>query len=307
MPFLSYLLCIQTICAGYTSVWLLSDDGCLYLIKYFAAYSNIFYHLLFNHLIKVSYNSYLESDKDQQGQHSTPSSCIEDLSTLLRSIMLSITGNHMIQELKVLELLSVWADMIAEWHAWEESEDLSIFDCIKEVVNLDQRYGLKNFIVKQMPSPPAPPVPERSIIESICAFISEAILQYPSATWRACSCVHILLHCPTYSLETEGVKQALAVAFCRAAFSRFGEVQSKPCPLWKPLLLAISSCFLCYPDTVEGILEKGEKVGIAVWASALCHVSSSTFEAGLTTESDIKLIGKLFTFSPYYFILFLNI
>ncbi|XP_054821920.1 importin beta-like SAD2 homolog isoform X2 [Prosopis cineraria] len=227
---------------------------------------------------------------DQQGQRSTPLSCIEDLSTLLRFVMLSITGDHMIQELKVMELLSVWADVVAEWHAWEESEDLSIFYCIKEAVNLDQKYGLKKFLVKQMPSPPAPPVPERSVIESISAFISEAILQYPSAAWRACSCVHLILHCPTYSLETEGIKQSLAVAFSQAAFTRFREEQSKPCSLWKPLLLAISSCYLCYPDTVEGILEKGEEGGVAIWASALCHVSNSSFDAGLTAESDMKLI-----------------
>ncbi|XP_028786891.1 importin beta-like SAD2 homolog isoform X2 [Neltuma alba] len=227
---------------------------------------------------------------DQQGQRSTPLSCIEDLSTLLRFVMLSITEDHMIQELKVMELLSVWADMVAEWNAWEESEDLSIFDCVKEVVNLDQKYGLKNFLVKHVPSPPAPPVPERSVIESISAFISEAILQYPSATWRACSCVHLLLHCPTFTLETESIKQSLAVVFSQAAFTRFREVQSKRCSLWKPLLLSISSCYLCYPDTVEGVLEKGEEGGVAIWASALCHVSRSSSEACLTAESDMKLI-----------------
>ncbi|KAJ1403033.1 Importin-beta, N-terminal domain [Sesbania bispinosa] len=205
------------------------------------------------------------------------------------SVILSIDGNHMVQELKVSELLSVWAEMIAEWHAWEESEDLSIFDVIKEIVNLDSRYRLKNFLVKEMPPPPAPPVPERSIIEGIGSFISEAIKQYPSPTLRACSCVHILLHCPMYSLDTEGVKQSLAIAFTRAAFSRFLEVHSTPNSLWKSLLLAISSCYLCYPDIVEGILEKGEEGGITIWASALCHVSNSSFEAGLTTESEMKL------------------
>lgn len=197
----------------------------------------------------------------------------------------------MVEELKVSELLSVWAEMIAEWHAWEESEDLSIFDVIKEVVNLDLRYGLKNFLVKDMPSPPAPPVPDRSIVEGIGAFIDEAIKQYPSATFRACSCVHILLHCPNYSRQTEGVKQSLAISFSRAAFCHFIEVRSKPGSLWKPLLLAISSCYLCYPDIVQGILEKGEEGGLAIWASALCHLSNSSFEAGLRAESEMKLIG----------------
>lgn len=234
-----------------------------------------------------------EFDKDQQDQQApSSSSCIEDLSTLLQSVLLSIDGNHMIQELKVSELLSVWSEMIAEWHAWEESEDLSIFEVIKEIVNLDCRYKLKNFVVKEMPPLPAPPVPERSIVEGIGAFISEAIKQYPSATLRACSCVHILLHCPTYSPETEGVKQSLAIVFSQAAFSRFIEVQSTPSALWKPLLLAISSCYLCYPDIVEGILEKGEHGGIKIWASALCHVSNRSFEPGLTAEAEMKLIGK---------------
>ncbi|KHN28171.1 hypothetical protein glysoja_023989 [Glycine soja] len=228
---------------------------------------------------------------DQQDQQApSSSSCIEDLSTLLQSVLLSIDGNHMIQELKVSELVSVWSEMIAEWHAWEESEDLSIFEVIKEIVNLDCRYKLKNFVVKEMPPPPAPPVPERSIVEGIGAFISEAIKQYPSATLRACSCVHILLHCPTYSPETEGVKQSLAIVFSQAAFSRFIEVQSTPSALWKPLLLAISSCYLCYPDIVEGILEKGEHGGIKIWASALCHVSNRSFEPGLTAEAEMKLV-----------------
>ncbi|GAV71639.1 hypothetical protein CFOL_v3_15129 [Cephalotus follicularis] len=220
---------------------------------------------------------------------SPPTSCIDNSSTLLQSIMLSVTGTKDILELKVAELLMVWADLIAEWHAWEESEDLSLFDCIKEVVSLHSKYGLKNFITRIVPSPPAPPVPQRSIIEGIGAFVSEAILQYPSATWRACSSVHILLHVPNYSPETEGVKQSLAIAFCQAAFSHFKEIQNKPCSLWKPLLLAISSCYLYYPDIVEGILKNVEDGGLAIWASALAFVCTRSFEPGLSAESEIKL------------------
>ncbi|KAJ6312263.1 hypothetical protein OIU77_013910 [Salix suchowensis] len=215
--------------------------------------------------------------------------CLDDSSTLLRSVMLSVTGSNAIQQLKLSELLLVWADLIADWHAWEELEDLSVFDCIKEVVSLHSKYGLKNFIVRQMPSPPAPPVPQQSIIEGIGAFVSEAISQYPSATWRASSCIHMLLNVPSYSFETENVKQSLVNAFSRAAFSRFREIQSKPCSLWKPLLFVISSCYLCYPDTVESILERDSDKGFTIWVSAVAFVGTGSFEPGLSTKSEIKL------------------
>ncbi|XP_024197726.1 importin beta-like SAD2 homolog isoform X2 [Rosa chinensis] len=220
-----------------------------------------------------------------------PPSCLDSASTLLRSIMLSVTGSNVILELKVPELLLVWADLIADWHAWEESEDMSVFECIKEVVSLHSKYGLKNFIVGQMPSPPAPPVPKHSVIEGIGTFISEATLQYPSATWRACSCIHLLLHVPSYSSETENVKQSLAAAFCQATFSRFREVKSKPGSLWKPLLLAISSCYLCSPEVVESTLEKDGDGGFETWLAALGLVSTNSFKPGLSRESEIKLIA----------------
>lgn len=223
-----------------------------------------------------------------EGEGSTPS-CIDDASMLLRSIVLSVTGSNEIQELKISELLFVWTDLIADWHAWEESEDMSVFDCIQEVVDLQNRYGLREFIAKPMLSPTSA-VPKHSIFEGIGAFVSEAILQYPSATWRACSCVHMLLHVPSYAIETEDVKQSMALSFSRAAFSRFKEVQSKPCSLWKPLLLAIASCYLCYPELVERMLDEDGDEGFAIWLSALQYVCSSSYEPGLTMESEIKLI-----------------
>lgn len=223
-----------------------------------------------------------------EGEGSTPS-CIDDASMLLRSIILSVTGSNEIQELKISDLLFVWTDLIADWHAWEESEDMSVFDCIQEVVDLQNKYGLRGFITKPVPSSTSA-VPKRSIFEGIGAFVSEAILQYPSATWRACSCVHMFLHVPSYTIETEDVKQSLALSFTRAAFSRFKEVQSKPCSLWKPLLLAIASCYLCYPELVERMLDEDGDGGFAIWLSAWQYVCSSSYEPGLTMESEIKLI-----------------
>ena len=205
--------------------------------------------------------------------------------------MLSVTESTVILELKIPELLLVWAELIADWHAWEESEDMSIFDCIQEVVSLQNKCGLKEFFVRPMPSPPNPPLPKRSIIEGIGAFVSEAILQYPSAMSRACSCVHMLLNVSRDSFETEDVKQSLAVAFSLVAFSRFKENLDKPFSLWKPLLLAITSCYLRCPDLVERILDKDGNGGFTTWASTLSDVCTRSYEAGLTMESEIRLIG----------------
>ncbi|GKV06838.1 hypothetical protein SLEP1_g18666 [Rubroshorea leprosula] len=229
---------------------------------------------------------------DQENEVSPPPSCIDNSSTLLRLIILSVTGKNELLDLKLPELLLVWANLIADWHAWEESEDMSVFDCIKEVVSLHNKYGLKNFTTRELPPPPAPPVAERSIVESIAAFVSEAISQYPSATWRACSCVHILLHVPSYSfeIEAEGVKKSLVISFSQAAFSRFIGVRSKPNPIWKPLLLAIASCYLCYPDTVEAILNKEENGGFGIWASFLACTRNISSEHDLLSKSEIKLI-----------------
>lgn len=220
-----------------------------------------------------------------------PPSCIEDSSALLRFIMLSIRENNEVAKLKIPDLLLVWAKLIASWHAWDEMEDLSIFNCIKESVSLHQKFMLHNFFLGEMPSPPAPPVHQGSIIEGVSAFLIGAFSQYPSAVWRASSCAHLLLHVPSYTHDAEAVKQSLVIAFSRVAFSRFKDIRSSPCSLWKPLLLAVSSCYLVYPDVVEKILEKDEAEGFTIWATALCSISSSTFEHGLSSlESEIKLI-----------------
>ncbi|XP_011656322.1 uncharacterized protein LOC101205180 isoform X1 [Cucumis sativus] len=233
-------------------------------------------------------------EMDDDREFLPPPSCIDHSSRLLQFIMLSVTESNTIVELKISELVSVWADLIADWHSWEESEDFSVFNCIMEVVRLNSKYALKNFFVKSAPSPPAPPVPRRSIVENIGAFINQAISKYTSATWKACSCIHVLLNVPNYSFEVEGVKESLVVTFSQTSFSRFREIQGKPSALWKPLLLSISTCYICHPDTVERILEKFDGGGFTVWVSALGYLCSSSFAPGLSAESEIKLIVMTF-------------
>ncbi|XP_057524952.1 importin beta-like SAD2 homolog isoform X3 [Amaranthus tricolor] len=216
-------------------------------------------------------------------------SCIDGASTMFWFILCSSTSSDALLELKVPDLLSVWAEIIAEFHGWEEVEDLTIFDCIKEVVSLEKNLGLPKLFNKAMPSPPAPPVPEKSILDNIATFVCEAISQYPSAASRACACVHSLLHLPHYS-DKEEVRHSLIVAFSQAAASRFKEIQSKPCPLWKPLLLAVSSCYLYYPESVQTVLEKVQNGGFLVWVSAVNSISSTSFTPNTSTESELKLV-----------------
>lgn len=231
------------------------------------------------------------NDQDGEAALSKMSpSCVDDSSTLLGFIIQYIADSNIVLQLKISELLVAWSNLIADWNAWEEMEDLSIFKCIKEAVSLNNKFALKNFVVGQLPSPPAPPVPQRSIIEGIGLFVTEAFSQYPSAVWRASSCVHMLLHVTSYSLEQD-VKKSLAFSFSKAAFSRFRETKSKPCSLWKPLLLGISSCYLHFPDGVEKILETLEHEGFTVWVSALAFILTDKFEHKMSTESEIKLTG----------------
>ncbi|KAL4590741.1 hypothetical protein LXL04_003683 [Taraxacum kok-saghyz] len=204
------------------------------------------------------------------------SSCIDESSTLLAFIISNINEHE-----KVSKLLQAWADLISNWNSWEEEEDSSIFNCIKEAVNLHKKTPIPNFISRSTES-------QRSIIQGISTFVNSAFSQYPSVIYRASTCVHIIIRIPTYDSDEQIIMRELASVFSRSAFCS----QSKCSPLWKPLLLAICSCYLCYPDTVEGTLDKVQDEGFGVWARALFAISSTQFEHGLSTESEIKLTGK---------------
>lgn len=138
------------------------------------------------------------------------------------------------------------------------------------------------FFVKMLPSQSADGS-QNSVIGRVSNFVTRAIAAYPSATWRACSCIHTLLHAPNLTL---------AVAFAQATFSHFKGLSDSPAGIWKPLLLAISSCYICYPDAIEQVLCKDDSNGYTIWASALAQVSSSSFTPCLSSESEIKLASK---------------
>ncbi|CAD5183120.1 unnamed protein product [Musa acuminata subsp. malaccensis] len=219
---------------------------------------------------------------------SPPLSCLDDASTLLGLILKSATKKNEIEELKIPELLALWSDLISDWHGWEEMEDLAVFDCIQEAVNLQRRCDSTNFLLTRISSRVSPGV-DQSIIEGVSAFVTKGIMAYPSATWRACSCVHELLHVPSFSFQMQCVKQSIITSFTQAAFSHFKDLRNKPTGLWKPLLLVISSCYILCPEIVEQVLDRDEDNGFMIVACGLAHVSSRSFDSGISSVSEIKL------------------
>lgn len=205
--------------------------------------------------------------------------------------MRSITSMEETASMKVFELVAIWADIIACWDSWEEMEDQGIFNTIKEAVNFHQNFDSNGFFLKILPSR-SENSSQSSVISWLSSFITRAIEAYPSATWRACSCMHTLLHTPNFSHGAEDTRMTLAVSFAQAAFSRFKSVSDSPSGIWKPLILVISSCYICYPDAIEQVLRKYDSNGYAIWASALAQISSSSFNPGLSSESEIKLAGN---------------
>jgi hypothetical protein len=220
-----------------------------------------------------------------------PPSCVNDASMLLEFIMRSVTCVEEATTMRVFELVAIWADTIAYWDSWEEMEDQGVFNTIKEAINFHQRFDLTGFFLKMLPSL-SENESQSSVIGWVSNFVTRAIAAYPSATWRACSCIHSLLHGPNFSLGTEDARKPLAVSFAQAAFSRFKSVSDSPDGIWKPLLLAISSCYLCYPAAIEQVLCNCDTNGYVIWTSALAQISSTSFSPGLSSASEIKLVGK---------------
>jgi hypothetical protein len=74
-----------------------------------------------------------------------PPSCLCDASVLLAAILRYTQDSTAAASMKIEALLQVWANLVADWNAWEEEEDESVFDSIEEAVALQVRSNLFSF------------------------------------------------------------------------------------------------------------------------------------------------------------------
>lgn len=241
-------------------------------------------------LLQQAWLTYPEEETD--AELSPPSSCLNDSSLLLVVMLKYVTVTDLVVKWRIEELLHAWADLIADWSAWEEEEDLAVFDAIKEIISLQGRFPLPHFAVAAIPPPPALPVQPRSILEGITMFISSGIeTAYSAATWRACRLGHALLHVSGISFESEEITPVLAVRFTQAAKRRLMQLSSSKVPLAKPLVLLIAMCYVCSPNAAAKALSENSETGspLLTWGEALADLPQLAEESGLALESEFKL------------------
>ncbi|EFJ18902.1 hypothetical protein SELMODRAFT_112168 [Selaginella moellendorffii] len=225
----------------------------------------------------------------------TPPSCLNDASVILGCLVKHTSDSSDMTRLKIERLVQVWADSIADWNAWDEEEDLAVFDAMEEIIAFNARCPLQQFCVAETPLPPAPPVPPRSILEGMAAFVSSGMESaYAAATWRACRLSHTLLHSTSVSFEGEAAVKLLVCRFTEAAFGRLTELSSFNVPLAKPLILVISSCYVGLPDIVEKVLSVAGKTKDVTepflqWAEAMATLADIDADPGLVLETELKL------------------
>lgn len=160
-----------------------------------------------------------------------------------------------------------------------------------------------------MPPAPALPVQPRSILEGIATFIRSGIeVAYPAATWRACSLGHAILHVVGISFESDDLTPMLADLFFRSASKRLVQLSSPTVPLAKPLILLMSMCYLCAPNSVMRVLSEisESRESILVWVEALAKLAERSEAPMISLESEIKLTGvkilhPLFNLSFFFY------
>lgn len=67
---------------------------------------------------------------------SPPSSCLNETSALIVVMVKYATDAEKVVSWKIEELLYKWSDLIADWSAWEEEEDIAVFEAIREIISL---------------------------------------------------------------------------------------------------------------------------------------------------------------------------
>ncbi|KAG0569597.1 hypothetical protein KC19_6G101400 [Ceratodon purpureus] len=225
-------------------------------------------------------------------------SCLSDASVLLAAILRHTQSLAEVVAMRIEPLLRVWANLVADWSAWEEREDESVFDSIDELIALQERCSIIQFSLTEITPPSAPQICQRSILDCVVTFLISAIESaYSAACWRACRNIHALLHATQFALEGELLMAILVPRFCEAAARRLQQLSSMTVPLAKPLILVIAVCFISLPEQVEKILclegdntlEDGSCQGLLTFAEALAGLAESEADPGLSLESELKI------------------
>lgn len=66
--------------------------------------------------------------------------CLHDLSVVLAAVLKYTDSPQGVESLKIEALLQAWAELVALWKAWEEKQDMAVFEVIDEALSLQVNF-----------------------------------------------------------------------------------------------------------------------------------------------------------------------
>ncbi|KAG6558222.1 hypothetical protein Mapa_000405 [Marchantia paleacea] len=224
-----------------------------------------------------------------------PSTCLNDLSVLLAAVLKFIDNPKAVETLKVEALLQAWAELVAPWKAWEEKQDMAVFEVIDEALSLQARCPFFHF---GNASPRTPQSTDLRTIVTIQGFVTFLSLCMESgcvaAASRACRRAHSLLH---VCVSSQDILENTINCFTNSAIRRLRQLKrSLSMPLVKSLLLVIATCYVLLPSSVEQVLTENmvsrsssNKNGFIRWGEAFAALAESGRTPGLCKRTELKL------------------
>ncbi|KAL3688773.1 hypothetical protein R1sor_015082 [Riccia sorocarpa] len=226
---------------------------------------------------------------------SPPSMCLNDLSLVL-AVVLKYTGSSKkVEALKIEALLQVWAELVAPWKAWEEKQDMAVFDVIDEAISLQSRCPFAQLGSTPRKSPQSTDLRTIVTVQGFVTFLSCCMESgCAAAASRACRRAHALLH---ICISSQEILENTVVCFTNSAIRRLRQLKrSLNTPLVKSLLLVIATCFVLLPTSVEQVLAQNmvtrsssNRNGFLRWGEAFAALAETGRTPGLSKRTELKL------------------
>ncbi|KAL2630742.1 hypothetical protein R1flu_015428 [Riccia fluitans] len=226
---------------------------------------------------------------------SPPPMCLNDLSMVLATVLKYTDSPKRVETLKVEALLQVWAELVAPWKAWEDKQDMAVFEVIDEAMSLQSRCPFAQLGSTPFKSLQSTDLRTIVTIQGFVTFLTCCMeCGCAAAASRACRRAHALLH---ICISSQEILENTVICFTNSAIKRLRQLKrSLSMPVVKSLLLVIATCFVLLPASVERVLAENmvsrsssNKNGFLRWGEAFAALAETGRTPGLCKRTELKL------------------